>query len=74
VTTLTGSDKVDPLLLLALGSITKAFLGELVEHGAGSGGRAGPGQALYAQGQACSGSLAARMRHMLTPKPRRTNP
>jgi len=35
VSALTGSDKLDPLLLLALGSITKAFLGELVEHGEG---------------------------------------
>ena len=33
LTTLTGTDKVDPLLLLALGSITKAFVGELVENG-----------------------------------------
>lgn len=32
VSTLTRSDKIDPLLLLALGSITKAFLGELVEQ------------------------------------------
>ncbi|KAI8464654.1 MAG: hTAFII28-like protein conserved region-domain-containing protein [Monoraphidium minutum] len=32
VSTLTRSDKVDPLLLLALGSVTKAFLGELVEQ------------------------------------------
>ncbi|GBF99785.1 hypothetical protein Rsub_12225 [Raphidocelis subcapitata] len=32
VTTLTGSDKVDPLLAMALGSVTKAFVGELVER------------------------------------------
>lgn len=44
VTTLTGSDKVDPLLTMALGSVTKAFVGELVERGErprGGGGCAG---------------------------------
>lgn len=32
VAALTGNDKVDPLLLLALGSAAKAFVGELVER------------------------------------------
>lgn len=41
VSTLTGSDKNDPLLLLALGSVTKAFVGELVETGAQGGGQEG---------------------------------
>lgn len=33
VASLAGTDKVDPLLLLALGSVAKAFVGELVERG-----------------------------------------
>ena len=59
VATLTRTDKVDPLLLLALGSITKAFRGELVEAGGvqtpGEGAGAGRGGARAVHGGARAG-------------------